>query len=177
MRLLSCRVIVINRNMIFLSKFIKSKRKRWFIAFVVIINIVGIINIAYSFYFKKKLFDSSRTPQVSSNQITKLEIKEGSWNWGDKVWKFSRDTKLILSNRNDIDSFCVVLSSLPAKYIENIRGDDWLDIYFEENGSNKLAITLKYNHQKEVFIEYNDETYDGTILAKTIKELANKYGK
>ncbi|MES2286924.1 MAG: hypothetical protein V4547_14635 [Bacteroidota bacterium] len=161
----------------FFQKIIKNRSAKWIIALVVIVNIVGFINIYYNYYYKKTHFDTSGRPQINSNQITKIEIKEGNWNWGDKVWDFSRDTKLTLTNRQDIDFFCTTLSSLPAKYIENIRGDNWLYIYFTENGEDKLAITLNYNYQKETFIEYNDEMYDGIALAKTIRELAEKYGK
>ncbi|MGZ4057236.1 MAG: hypothetical protein ACXVPU_09925 [Bacteroidia bacterium] len=163
--------------MAFFSKIITNKNKSWIIAIVIIINAIAFFNFYYNSYYKKAHFDTSGKPKVDSSQISKIEIREGSWNWGDKTWEFSRDTKLILTNRNDIDSFCNTLSSLSAKYIKNSRPDNWLYIYFTEKGETKLSITLNYNYQKETFIEFNDEVYDGTALAKAIRELANKYGK
>jgi hypothetical protein len=150
----------------------KTQRKK-LILFVVVSNLLFVVVASY-FFFREEFFDTSRRPVVNAKAINKVEVREGSWKWKDMEWSFGHDTKLIISNTNDIANFCDTFQSAPAKYIDNIRPVNWLYIYFTSNGKEELSIILQDNYQGEIFIEYDDHTYDGSGIAELIRALALK---
>jgi hypothetical protein len=125
-------------------------------------------------FFREALFDTSKRPIVDASSISKIEVREGSWKWRDKEWAFGHDAKLIITDKKDIAMFCDTLQAATAKYIDNIRPIHWLYIYFNKNGKENLSMVLKDNYQGEVFIEYDDHTFDGTGIAELIRTQALK---
>jgi hypothetical protein len=151
----------------------KMQRKK-LITFVIISNALFLIVASYFLFFREALFDTSRRPIVDAKSISNIEVREGSWKWKDKEWAFGHAAKLTIFDKNDIAAFCDTLQSAPAKYIDNIRPIHWLYIYFTKNGEKKLSIVLKDNYQGEIFIEYDDHTFNGTGVAELLRVCASR---
>lgn len=158
-----------------LNNIFKTRKQLWI--FIILVNFAGITSFAYSLYFKKALFDDTKKPIIETSSITKIDIREGHWRWENREWEFSRDSKLVLTGRNEIETFCSTLKSSRAKYIDNIRPDYWLYIYFTSNNKEELSVVLKQNYQNEIFVEYDGNTYEGTSISLLIQTLADKLEK
>lgn len=149
------------------------KNKKYIIILVIFLNIFALINVLYFFHYKEKWFDKTQHPKIDVKNITKIEIREGMWKWNEKEWKHTNNTKLIITDKIKIKNFCDVMLSAKSKYINNIRPNNWLNIYFYYNyGKEELSVVLKENKKDEIFFEYNNNSFEGKNLSEIIHSIS-----
>lgn len=144
-----------------------SFRNRKVLILGVIINLLGVWSFYYMFYGKENSFDHKKKVTINSSKIIKIETDHGTWKWNDSVFDFYNDYKVVLKDKNDIKSFCRIMETSKAKYIDT-RTSDWIDIYINEIDLEP-EIKLQKTMANEIYFEYDDHTYEGTELAKFIK--------
>ena len=77
------------------------------------------------------LIDLTKKVSINPSKIIKIETDSGTWKWNDTVYDFYLDYKLILKDKNDINSFCRIMATSKAKYIDS-KTSYWIDIYLNK---------------------------------------------
>lgn len=144
-------------------------RKNIFIFGIVISNILFLLSLYYMFYYKEASFDTLKKPEINSVVINSIETDEGTWRWGSKEYDFYNDYKVKLVRKTEIQEFCNVIKESKAKYVDNLKCKNWVNIYFDSNNNLEHKITLKYNFSEEIFFEYDNHTYEGEKLESFLK--------
>jgi fumarate reductase subunit C len=149
------------------------RNKKYIIILVILLNIIALINALYFFHYKEKWFDKTQHPKIDIKNITKIEIREGMWKWNTKEWKHTNNTKLIITDKTKIIEFCEAMLTSNSKYINNIRPNNWLNIYFYYNyGEEELSVVLKENNDDGIFFEYHNNSFEGKKLSKVIQTIS-----
>lgn len=141
--------------------------KKVIILAVIIINLLGAWSFYYMFYGKENSFDLAKRVLINPSKITTIETDLGTWKWNDTVFDFYHDYKIILEDKNDIESFCRIMKTSKAKYIDS-RTSDWIDIYLNKIDL-KAEIKLRKTISNEIYFEFNNHSYEGNELAEFIK--------
>lgn len=133
--------------------------------FIVVINLLFAWSVFNMFYYKKASFDISEKVKLDQTNVDKIINGDGSWKWNEKEYDFYKEYSFSLT-KNEIKEFVKIINSANAKYIENIRPKEWVDIYIVEKNGNETLITLKQSDENEVYFDINDKTFDGKVLEK-----------
>lgn len=109
-------------------------------------------------------------PSVSG--IEKVSSGDGKWTWRQGKIDFYNDYTINL-NKTEITQFCEIVNSSHAKYIENIRPEEWFDIYLINKKGKEILLTLKKNDQG-IFFEIDNEAFEGNMLNKFLENKIRK---
>ncbi|MDP5198042.1 hypothetical protein [Flavobacterium sp. DG2-3] len=132
-------------------------RKKILITIIIIISNLSFVLALYNvFYYKKQSFDITEKTKLNPKTISKISNGDGSWNWNGKEYDFYKEYYFSLT-QNEIIDFCKIANSSNAKYIENIRPEQWLDIYILEENGNKTTFTLKQSNDDEIYFEIDNK--------------------
>jgi len=147
--------------------------KRTKIIIIVALNLLGLLNMYYVFYYKEAYFDTTQKPVFNAAGINKIEVGDGLWAWGEIGWKkHINGTKLFIRQQTDIDAFIQSVKTSRAKY-NSIRPKQWLDIYFYNDYEKITTITLMENSEG-IFFEYDGERYEGQNLSEILRGIYMK---
>ncbi|RZK07578.1 MAG: hypothetical protein EOO46_14610, partial [Flavobacterium sp.] len=115
------------------------KGKRILFFAIAVSNILFLFSLYYIYYYKEASFDTLKVPQINSSIINSIETDEGTWIWNSQEYDFYTDYKVKLTDRKEIQEFFTIIKRSKAKYIDNLRCKNWINIYFEFD--NKLVHT------------------------------------
>ncbi|MBL7951097.1 MAG: hypothetical protein JNM62_05200 [Flavobacteriales bacterium] len=148
-------------------------QRRRFIILAVISNTLCLVMVARESFLDEWMFDKQRKATIDPKDVQVVIIGAGSWKWPDVEWEFVRPQRMRLKDRGEIDSFCRTVSSLPAKYIDNIRPmNNWVEIDVEFNDHSSEHGVIKQNYQDEIFLEFDGHSYEATPLKDWLRQLA-----
>lgn len=148
-------------------------QRRRFIILAVISNTLCMIMVARDSFLDEWMFDKQRKATIEPKDVEAVIIGAGSWKWPDVEWEFVRPERIRLKDRGEIDSFCQTLLSLPAKYIDNIRPmNNCVEVDVEFKDHSREHGVLKQNYQDEIFLEFDDHTYEATSLKEWLRHVA-----
>lgn len=150
------------------------KNRKGLIIIIVVINILFVYSLLNMFYFKKASFDNNKKANIDCSKIQKIETDEGNWEWNNTLYDFYDNYKVTLSTNEEIDEFCKIIKSSKAKYIDNLKSKNWVNIYFTNNGKEELKIELHHSFSDEIYFEFENHTFDGGDLANFIKNKMKK---
>jgi hypothetical protein len=146
------------------------QKKRSFILVIIISNLLFAMILFNQFYYKKASFDTSKKPTIV--EIKSVSNGDGSWTWKRRKFDFYKDFSINL-DKTEITQFCVIVNSSHAKYIENIRPEEWFDIYLVDKNGKEIQLTLKRNDEG-VFFEIDHEAFEGNLLSKYLENKIRK---
>lgn len=157
--------------MISFSKY--KREKKLLIILIIVANLLFVWSVFDIFYYKKASFNITEKAKINSKIINQITNGDGSWNWDGREYDFYKTYSFSLTE-NEINEFCRIINSSNAKYIENIRPKNWLDIYIEEKSGIKETITLKLSYEHEIYFEIEEKTFEEKKLAEYIKKHIEK---
>ena len=146
------------------------QKKRLLIIVIIISNLLFALVVFNQFYYKKASFDTSKKPNIV--EIKRVSNGDGKWTWKQKKFDFYKDFSINL-NKTEINQFCEIVNSSHAKYIKNIRPEEWFDIYLVSKNGKEIRITLKKNDEG-IFFEIDNEAFEGNALNKFLENKIRK---
>ena len=146
------------------------QKKRFLIIVFIISNLLFALILFNQFYYKKATFDTSK--RLTIVNIKSVSNGDGSWTWNHNKYDFYKDFSIKLDQK-EITQFCEIVNSSHAKYIENIRPEEWFDLYLVGKNGKEIQLTLKRNDEG-VFFEIDHEAYEGNQLSKFLENKVRK---
>ena len=150
--------------------FINMQKKRFLIIVIIISSLLFALILFNQFYYKKATFDTSKRPTIVN--IKSVSNGDGSWTWNHNKYDFYKDFSIKL-DQSEIIQFCAIVNTSHAKYIENIRPQEWLDLYLLNKDGKEIQLTLKRNDEG-VFFEIDHEAYEGNLLSLFLESKIRK---